>query len=435
MRPQGERGAATPRGWRHRLKHSLGRRLVLVFLLLALALSGTFLAGMQRALSGGFEAVVRPLLADYVDRLVAEIGSPPDPARARALVERLPLSVHIEGPAVQWDSHPARHARLRPRDGGGDGDWLFSRLTADGHRITFGLGDVGRTVRPRAIGWVTLGLLLAFTALAYGYVRHLFRPLDDIAAGARRFGRGAFDEPIPVRRRDELGELAGQINRMAVELKGMLDAKRALLLAVSHELRSPLTRARLNAELVAGGEAREALLRDLAEMRDLIDDLLEGERLSGGHAALHTEPTDLNALVRALVAERDAPAGIRLELDPAVPTAALDRSRLRLLLRNLIDNALRASRDAPLPPLVRTAARDDGLHLSVLDLGPGVDDAVLPHLGQAFYRPDSARQRSTGGVGLGLYLCRLVAEAHGGRLTLRNAHPGFEAEAVLPLRR
>ena len=86
----------------------------------------------------------------------------------------------------------------------------------------------------------------------------------------------------------------------------MLDAKRALLLAISHELRSPLTRARLNAELVAEGETRDALLRDLGEMRDLITDLLESERLAAGHAALQREPVDLTALVRELVAAQFA---------------------------------------------------------------------------------------------------------------------------------
>jgi signal transduction histidine kinase len=72
--------------------------------------------------------------------------------------------------------------------------------------------------------------------------------------------------------------------------------------------------------------------------------------------------------------------------------------------------------------------------LAVRDHGPGVDDAQLPLLAQAFYRPDSARQRATGGVGLGLYLCRLVAQAHGGSMTIRNAHPGLEIVVRLPLR-
>ena len=145
-------------------------------------------------------------------------------------------------------------------------------------------------------------------------MRYWLRPLGDIRAGAVRYGQGQFDAPIPVRGDDELGRLAGQINTMAGELRHMLDAKRALLLSISHELRSPLTRARLNAELVDEGPSRDALLRDLGEMRELISDLLESERLTAGHTALQREPVDLAALVEVAVHEQ-VPADVALELD------------------------------------------------------------------------------------------------------------------------
>ncbi len=416
------------------MRRSLGMRLVLLFLLLALAMTGIFLAGMQRALSGGWSGIVRPLVSDYVDRLAADLGSPPDVTRARALVQRLPLSVRIDGPRVQWDSHPRRRGWSSDhRHDGEDDGWLLQRDSADGHRIVFGLGDASWVKRPRTIGWFTLAALLLVTLIAYGYVRHLFRPLDDIRAGALRFGQGDFDQPIPQRRQDELGDLAVQVNTMARDIRAMLDAKRGLLLAVSHELRSPLTRARLNAELVAPGPERDALLRDLGEMRDLITDLLESERLASGHAALQRQATDLNTLVRDLVAEQFADAELQLDLADALPRVSIDPMRLRLALRNLLDNALRHSPAGAAPAQVRTQLHDGRLMLSVRDFGPGVDDAQLPHLSEAFYRADAARQRSTGGVGLGLYLCRLVAQAHGGTLQLRNAQPGLEATLSLPL--
>ncbi|RZI94196.1 MAG: HAMP domain-containing protein, partial [Variovorax sp.] len=275
------------RRWRHRWRHSLRARLITVFLLLAIAMAAVFIGGVQRALSTGWRDAARPIVADYMDRLVAEIGSPPDVDKARTLVARLPLAVRISGPTVNWDSQPERSARRGP--GGMERDWL-TRSTADGHRITFGLGTLPWQREPGGIGWLTLGLLLALIVAAYAYVRRLLRPLDDIRAGAERFGRGAFHEPIPLRRRDELGDLAHRINTMAHDIEGMLDAKRGLLLALSHELRSPLTRARLNAELLPdtpeSARERDALLRDLNEMRDLISDLLESERLASPHAAL-----------------------------------------------------------------------------------------------------------------------------------------------------
>lgn len=421
------------RRWRQRWSHSLRVRLITVFVLLALAMTAVFLGGMQRAFSTGFRDAARPLVNDYLDRLVAEIGTPPDVARAQALVARLPISIRIEGPVVDWDSHADR------RGHGGRGrrgsDW-FTRTTADGHRISFGVGTLPWERQPASIGWATLALLLMMIVLTYAYLRRLLRPLDDIRAGAERFGRGAFDRPIPLRRRDELGDLALRINTLAREIQGMLDAKRALLLALSHELRSPLTRARLNAELLPqtaeGAAERAALLRDLGEMRDLISDLLESERLASPHAALHREPVDLGALLREAAAEQVEAGRIALAVEEGLPPLALDRARMRLLLRNLVDNALRHGGEAARQPLASLRRDGTALELELRDFGPGVDPEQLAHLTEPFYRTDGARQRATGGVGLGMYLCRLVAEAHGGTFAVRNAEPGLAVTVRLP---
>jgi signal transduction histidine kinase len=406
-------------------------RLVILFLLLAAAISGVFLVGLQRTLQAGWQSYARPMLSDYADRLAAEIGSPPDPARAQAIVERLPVSVRIAGPVVNYDSHPRRRWSDRFEDEDDGGRFSLQRRSADGHVIRFGLAEPALD-RPRWAGWATLLALLALTAVAYAVVRRWLAPLDAIGAGAERYGRGDFSTPIAVPRDDELGDLAGRINRMADGLHGMLEAKRALLLAISHELRSPLTRARVNAELLPEGPEQAALVRDLAAMRDLITDLLESERLASGHAALLPEAVDLAALVRDLVAARFAGAALVLDLADDVGSVAVDPARMRLLLRNLIDNALRHGGDAPLPPRVKLRRDGGTVVLAVRDHGPGVAPEQMPHLAEAFYRPDSARTRAAGGVGLGLHLCRRVAEAHGGTLDLRNAAPGFEAIVRLP---
>jgi signal transduction histidine kinase len=416
--------------WWRRAWRSIRWRIVVLFLLLALATSVVFVIGLQRALQFGWQGYAAPMLTDYVDRLAAEIGSPPDPARAQAIVARLPVSVRIEGPVVHYDSRPDRRWRAsgdRERD---DGDgFTLRRHTADGHVIRFGLAAPSDRYRPHGPGWMTLLGLVGLTAIAYAVVRRWLAPLHQIGAGAERFGRGDFSQPIAVRRDDELADLAGRINGMADGLHGMLDAKRALLLAISHELRSPLTRARLNAELLPESTEQTALVRDLAAMRDLIDDLMESERLASGHSALHAEPTDLAALVRELVATRFAGGAAVPTLDLAVGLARVpvDPMRIRLLLRNLIDNALRHGGGVARPPEVSLRPESPGhVVLAVRDFGPGVAPEHLPHLTEAFYRPDSARTRQAGGVGLGLHLCHQVAQAHGARLTLRNMDPGLE---------
>ncbi len=138
----------------------------------------------------------------------------------------------------------------------------------------------------------------------------------------------------------------------------------------------------------------------------------------------------MNALVQALVAAQFAGRGITLDLAPGLPLLQADRSRLQLLLRNLLDNALRHG--AGTPVTLRTSAQDGGWCLRVRDHGPGVDAAALQRLGEPFYRPDAARSRAAGGVGLGLYLCRLVAQSHGGTLQWRQAAPGLEVSLCLP---
>ena len=410
-----------------RWRQSIQGRLVLLFVLLALGTAAVFLLGMQRLLQGGWQNYARPLVADYVDRLAAQIGSPPDVQRAQALTQALPITVRIEGPQVQFDSHPHRRTfRHDPERELGAAGWGLVRNTADGHRLSFGLAAAPDASRPRIFGWLTLGVLLLLTAGAYISVRRILRPLEPIGAGVAAFGAGDFSRPIRVERPDELGALAERINGMAANLSGMLDAKRTLLLAISHELRSPLTRARVNAELLDDSPERQALLRDLAEMGDLISSLLESERLAAGHRALHAELTDLPALARETADALAPPMAVTLQL-AAVPARQVDPTRLRLLLRNLLENTRRHAPGAAQPPVLFLRQEPDGqLALGVRDFGPGVAEDQLAPLAQAFYRPDSARTRESGGVGQGLYLCRLVAQAHGGDLRLRNANPGLE---------
>ncbi|MDH4425325.1 MAG: HAMP domain-containing sensor histidine kinase [Acidovorax sp.] len=437
---------------KHALVHSLRVRLIAMFVLLALAMAATFMVGMQVALSIGWRDAAKPLVADYIDKLAAEIGDPPDVGRARAITQRLPLNVRISGPQTNWRSNPEQADS--PHDGMDDtptdpeSPRFYVRTTADGHRIQFGVSVQAWHNRPRFIGWLTLFTLLVLTTLAYVRVRRMLRPLDDIRAGALRFGAGEFGQAIPVRSAqhpDELGELAATINTMGADIHQMLEAKRTLLLAISHELRSPLTRARLHTELlpetVDVQPSRQALLRDLALMRDLVTDLLESERLASPHAALHREAVDVRALVDDVVCElhtahattaQAAGPTIDMHLPDAMPRLPLDPVRMRLLVRNLLDNALRHSASSAVPPQITVQWAQGQLRIAVRDFGTGVDDGQLPQLGQPFFRADAARTREGGGVGLGLYLCRLVAQAHGGQWAVRNAQPGLQVEVTIP---
>jgi len=166
-------------------------------------------------------------------------------------------------------------------------------------------------------------------------------------------------------------------------------------------------------------------------MRDLIAALLDSERLATGSSALHMEPTNLAALTREVVAASFSGVPLVLNLDDFGGPVLVDAMRLRLLLRNLIDNAVRYSAGAlPAPEVFLRLESDGRIALGVRDHGPGLAQEQVEQLGQAFYRPDSARARADGGAGLGLYLCRLVAQAHGGELRIRRVEPGLEVCAL-----
>lgn len=389
------------------------------------------------------------------------------------------------------DERGTGHHSARVGDGRGWADeppgWqqirqITERSTPDGHQLVFGIDRHAMLARHDGSDPLARGLtaLLLLTLLAWWYVRRTLRPLDAISAGARRFGQGNFDDPIPAawtRRHGELGELATTLNTMGEDIRQMLDAKRSLLLAISHEMRSPLTRARLHTELLSEDDPevrlqREALLRDLREMSALVEDLLESERLSGRHVALQRESLDPAVVARGVITElqaRHPGVEVVLQVPTELPAQYLDGTRLRLLLRNLLENAVRhagngrdsdkkGAHGSTLSDEGGSAAADTaashghtvaadmdavamvridreatgGCVIEVRDWGPGVPEEQLSKLAEPFHRPDAARSRHAGGVGLGLYLCRLVAQAHGGRLALENAHPGLRVRAWLP---
>jgi len=282
--------------------------------------------------------------------------------------------------------------------------------------------------------WVSsLPLLLAGVMIASGaayfFVRRMLRPLWVLGLGVAAFGRGDLAQRIPVGRRDEIGALAARFNQMADDIVGMLDAKRALLLAISHELRSPITRARLNTELLPQGKERDALVQDLGLMRDLIEALIERERLDAGHSALLLQPADWRAWITALVDKRFAAAhtggNLVVVVEAQTPAIQADRMRMELLLANLLDNALRHNERSRGPVTLTLGRSGDGVRLEVRDFGNGVPEDALAQLGQPFYRLDASRTRTSGGVGLGLSLCKLIAAAHDAHFEIRNAAPGL----------
>ena len=284
---------------------------------------------------------------------------------------------------------------------------------------------------------IGFGLTLLLLYASYRAVKWLFEPLHQIKVGTEKISRGELSYRIHHNRHDEIGNITQSVNQMAAELEKMIEAKRQLLLAISHELRTPLTRAKVGLEFVDNRKVKQSLAEDLGELEELVTELLEAEQLDQKHVVLHRAEVDLNALLSDVVGHhRDGKVGENpIELDaPDLPVVVrVDALRIKLLMNNLIGNALKYGGTQPI--VVRLSRSGEDIVISVADQGDGIDEAHIAHLTEPFYRADSARQRQTGGYGLGLYLCRLIVEAHGGKLHIESVRQqGTTITVHLPFR-
>ena len=272
--------------------------------------------------------------------------------------------------------------------------------------------------------------------LGYAAVAWLFKPIRAIRAGAAHIGAGNFDHRITNIRGDQLGDLAGDINQLAGDVQNMLDAKRALLLGISHELRTPLSRMNLGIELLDDDDARKNLKPEIEEMEKIIAALLEAERLSTRHDTLKVANVHIGTLLENMVNDYFGRDRERLAIANKVGEleVEIDESRVVLMLKNLVSNALRYSAPEAGPVEIEASVDDGKLVFRVSDHGPGISQEQAGRIGEAFYRGDPSRTRDTGGTGLGLYLATLVARAHGGSLELLNpGEPGARFEVRIPL--
>jgi len=442
--------------------HSLTTRLLVIFFLSSLAYGYVARFAYTVFLDTDYlRQIVGSHIALHSEYILNDIGSPPDIERAKAIVQKVPVDVRIVGPDVDWSSSPDFYplekisfGPLSLLDLGDAGlaevqSWakklqsvqfarykehVLIKLDDNGYQIVFASPRISEQPKP---DYSTLIIGIAgILVLLYTYfaVRWVFRPVSWMQEGAARIGRGELDYRIPTPRHDELGDLSREFNKMANDVQEMLEAKRQLMLAISHELRSPLTRSKVSVEFIDDEHVRNNILEDIKEMEDLITDLLESEALNTRHAALRREPVQMQELVNAVV-EGDfggRPESIRVQCGSDLPIADLDATRVRLLLRNLIDNALRYNpADGP-PVTVQLSCIDDVLVIEVSDHGPGIPAEHIDRVMEPFYRADPARSRATGGFGLGLSLCNRIVIAHGGELQLVN-NPGQGTSAIVRL--
>jgi signal transduction histidine kinase len=366
-----------------------------------------------------FGAMLRRFLGDGRAAAVAVTEGPALPSAMRA-------TPGFMGPA----GHPPWMAPGAAMHFGAEPGFSFVAQVslADGTLVTFDSRQSAETS-----GWpyrllLSLAVLLAAViAVSLVAVRWATRPLKALADAADELGRNLDRPPLPEKGPLEVARAARAFNTMQARLARTIRERSATLAAMSHDLKTPVTRLRLRAELLEDGELKEKISQDVEEMEAMVLATLEFMR--GGETAERVQPVDVTALLESLQADA-AVLGGQVLLGGGAATPFMGRPQaLKRCLGNLIDNALKYGKSATLS--VEDAP--DRLVIRVRDQGPGIPEGELERVFEPFYRIEGSRSRETGGTGLGLSIARNVAQLHGGTLIVRNLKDaGLEAVLTLP---
>ncbi len=273
-------------------------------------------------------------------------------------------------------------------------------------------------------------LLVGVIAVSLLAVRWATRPLNALADAAEELGRDIDRPPLAEAGPLEVTRAARAFNTMQARLARYIGDRTRVLAAMSHDLKTPITRLRLRADLLDDASLRAKFTNDLAEMESMVGSALDF--LRGLESAEPVKPIDVNALLESLQADCSETGGkVALASGPIAPYLGRPQA-LKRCLSNLLDNAIKYGGAA-------TATVDDSeerLEIRIRDEGPGIPQAELERVFEPYYRLEGSRSRETGGTGLGLTIARSIAQSHGGELVLRNRpEGGLEARLRLPRRR
>jgi signal transduction histidine kinase len=361
----------------------------------------------------------------------------------RQLMARIPdkpnIMVSVEGTVMQ-STMQGMHRRMM---GGSpmSGPWAYARgvhAMARFFRIQVELADgtwVGfeRGISEEMFDWpvallVALSvLLLSVILLSLFGVHSIVKPLRRLRQAAEGLGKDIRQPPLELTGPSEVRETARAFNTMQQRLKNYIEDRAGILAAVSHDLKTPLTRLRLRTDLMEDDELREKTQKDLDDMEAMVTATLDFMR--GSETGEVSQRIDLNALLESVQQDaQETGKSVSIEGCAASPFMGKPLALKRCLV-NLVDNAVRYGGSCE----IIIEERDRSLQLDICDRGPGIPEEMLERVFDPFFRVESSRAQTTGGSGLGLGIARNIARAHGGDLTLNNrGNEGLCAHLVLP---
>ena len=342
---------------------------------------------------------------------------------------------------------------LTTRDGvyafGPDGEPVTPEFLADNHSnvrtilvrghggisYSFYLRDSVESGSNQSFLWFLIGGLLFLLGVVYVVQLQQLRPLRWLQEGVDKVSSGDLSTRVPVVRMDEVGQVARAFNHMTGRVEQMLNDHDRLMADVSHELRSPLARMKVALEMLPEGDKRQQIATDIREMEALTSALLERERIKNRTARPeHTEIDVVEVTQKLINSFSGSSPAVILSESPGELSIVADEALLKILLQNLVDNALKFSLDDSDTVEVQLLHADESITIRILDDGRGIPEDKTETVLEPFVKLDPSRGHRSG-YGLGLNLCQRIVQAHEGSIELRPRNPrGTIVTVVLPVR-
>jgi signal transduction histidine kinase len=369
-----------------------------------------------------FTAVLRYALGKDAQINVVRLERAPESFRpgSRGEAQGMPMMSMMQGPG--WERGTGRGVAAQ-------GTFFTVQIALhDGTWVTFDsyLSPQAAAV-PLRLALTLLVLLGTVIALSLVAVRWVTGPLAELATAAEKLGEDINRPPLPETGPSEAQRAARAFNTMQRRLSRFIADRTRIFTAMSHDLKTPITRLRLRSEMLEDEGLRAKFAKDLEEMESMVTQTLDFMRDASTQEAV--QPVDATALLESLQTDYQD-TGSEVEIAGSVARPYPGRPLgLRRCLTNLVDNAIRYGGHAT----VKVEDAADRLTIRVLDDGPGIPEEELEQAFEPFFRGETSRSRETGGTGLGLGIARNIARAHGGDLVLRNrTEGGLEAILTLP---
>lgn len=415
----------------HKLFHSVFFKMFLI-----LVIGGICINLLVESLFRGAWDVRREIfvqnLSYYTHFLIKDLGSPPDFQKAKSISQQLAINIRYESPDVNWTTSESvphvdqisivRYWKLVPNLEAGrfDGRY-FIFVKEDEGSFVFGISHLEHGHIRNRYFWLSLLLVTVVLVLIYFAIRRVLKPLKSLSEGVRQLSEGNLNYQIQSPRKDELGALARAFDGMTHRIKDMIQSKEQLLLDVSHEFRSPLTRIKVALEFLKEDPTRTMIREDVDELEKMVTEILETARLGSAHGHLEMQPIDLIQVLK-LVEQTHLHHFPGMDYS-ALPDSVMirgDLDRIRIVINNLLTNAIKYSSADDKQVQVAIEQTPESIVLQITNRGDGIPEEELPFIFEPFYRVDKSRSKKTGGYGLGLHLCKKIMEAHQGKITVQS---------------